>query len=244
MLVAIHAMDISQLAISLLQQRRSTPRLIADAIRLAIVRGQLAPGQPLGQEELAKQFGLSRAPIREALRHLEAEGLVVSYPHRGSVVAVLTADDVEEVFLIRLSVESTALRLSVPRMTDADLRRAEAVLEQTDSDPNPTHMGELNWGFHESIYSPCGLPRLLGMIKGLNINALRYQHIAFIALQLKEQSQRQHREILNACCARDVEGAVVTLERHLSESSKCIVSYVRQIEKAAPVQNSHSQLSR
>jgi DNA-binding GntR family transcriptional regulator len=240
----METINISQLATSVLQQRRSTPGLVADAIRLAIVRGQLAPGQSLGQEELARQFGLSRAPIREALRQLEVEGLIVSYPHRGAAVAVLTADDVEEVFLIRLSVETTALRLSVPKMTDADFRKAAAVLEQTDLDPNPTHMGELNWGFHESLYLPCGLPRLLGMIKGLNINTLRYQHIAFIALQLKEQSQRQHREILDACRAADVESAVRALESHLTESSTCIVSYVRQIEKGAQVRNFAAQISR
>ena len=76
------------------------------------------------------------------------------------------------------------------------------------------------------------------MIKGLNINTLRYQHVAFIALQLKEQSQRQHREILEACRKRDVEKAVGALERHLSESSECIVSHVRQIEKDAPAQGS------
>ena len=80
-------MDISKLATSVLQQQRSTPGLVADGIRLAILRGQLAPGQILKQEELAKQFQLSRAPVREALRQLEAEGLVVSYPHRGTVVA-------------------------------------------------------------------------------------------------------------------------------------------------------------
>ena len=97
------AIDISELAASVLQQQRSTPGLVADAIRLAIVRGQLAPGQSLRQEELAKQFGLSRVPVREALRQLEAEGLIVSYPHRGSAVAVLTANDVEEVFLVRVS---------------------------------------------------------------------------------------------------------------------------------------------
>lgn len=232
------AIDISELAASVLQQQRSTPGLVADAIRLAIVRGQLAPGQSLRQEELAKQFGLSRVPVREALRQLEAEGLIVSYPHRGSAVAVLTANDVEEVFLVRVSLESTALRLAVPKMTHDDIRRADAVLERTDSDSNPTHMGELNWEFHQSLYSPCGLGRLLGMIKGLNINTLRYQHVAFIALQLKEQSQRQHREILEACRKRDVEKAVGALERHLSESSECIVSHVRQIEKDAPAQGS------
>jgi len=228
-------MDITKLATSVLQQRRSTPSLVADAVRLAIVRGQLAPGQPLGQEELAKQFGLSRAPVREALRQLEAEGLVVSYPHRGCAVAVLTADDVEEVYLIRHYLESTALRLSVARMSEADLRRAESVLDGTDADPDATHMGELNWEFHESLYLPCGLPRLLGMIKGLNMNTLRYQHVAFIGLQLKKQSQIQHREMLAACQAQDTEGAVEALVRHLSESSTCIVSHLRQIENALQV---------
>ncbi len=223
-------MDISKLAASVLQKQRSTPGLVADAIRLAIVRGQLSPGQSLGQVELAKQFGLSRVPVREALRQLEAEGLVVSYPHRGTTVAVLTADDVEEVFLIRQALEKSALRLSVPKMTEADLRNAESILERTDADPNPTHMGELNWDFHETLYLPCGLARLLSMIKVLNLNTLRYQHVAFIALQLKEQSQKQHRQILEACRARDVERATAALEYHLSESSKCIVSHVRQIE--------------
>lgn len=235
-LVAMETIDIAKLALNVLQQQRSTPGLVADAIRLAILRGQLAPGQSLGQEELAKQFGLSRVPVREALRQLEAEGLIVSYPHRGSAVAVLTADDVQEVFLIRVSLESTALRLAVPKMTDEDIRRAEVVLERTDSDPNPTHMGELNWEFHENLYSPCGLPRLLSMIRGLNINTLRYQHVAFIALRLKEQSQHQHKEMLDACCHRDVEKAIGALERHLHESSNCIVSHVRQIEKDAQVQ--------
>ena len=88
-------MDISQLATSVLQQQRSMPGLVADGIRLAILRGQFAPGQVLRQEELAKQFGLSRAPIREALRQLEAEGLIVSYPHRGTVVAKFSPEEIE-----------------------------------------------------------------------------------------------------------------------------------------------------
>src|ERR1700739_2717322 len=112
-------MDISKLASSVLQQQRSTPGLFADAIRLAILRGQLAPGQVLKQEELAKQFGLSRAPVREALRQLEAEGLVISYPHRGTVVAELSPEEIEEVFFIRITLETTVLQLAVPRMTEA-----------------------------------------------------------------------------------------------------------------------------
>jgi DNA-binding GntR family transcriptional regulator len=226
--VAVKPMDISKLASSVLQQQRSTPGLVADGIRLAILRGQLAPGQILKQEELAKQFGLSRAPVREALRQLEAEGLVVSYPHRGTVVAELSPEDIEEVFLIRITLETTVLRLAVPKMTDPDFRRAEAVLDQTDNDPNPTHMAELNWAFHETLYVPAGLPRMLNIVKTLHNHALRYHLVGFVALDFKRESQGGHRQILEACRKRDGEGAVEALRAHLSESCRSIVSYVRQ----------------
>ena len=229
------SMDISKLATSVLQQQRSTPGLVADGIRLAILRGQLAPGQALRQEELAKQFGLSRAPVREALRQLEAEGLVVSYPHRGTVVAELSPEDIEEVFLIRITLETTVLRLAVPKMTDPDFRKAEAVLDQTDNDPNPAHSAELNWAFHESLYIPAGLPRMLNIVKTLHNHALRYHLVGFVALDFKRESQGGHRQILKACRARDGEGAVEALRVHLSESGKSIVSYVRQAISGATV---------
>lgn len=226
-------MDISKLATSVLQQQRSTPGLVADGIRLAILRGQLAPGQVLRQEELAKQFGLSRAPVREALRQLETEGLVVSYPNRGTVVAELSAEDIEEVFLIRITLEATALRLSVPKMTDSDFRKAAAVLDQTDNDPNPAHSAELNWAFHESLYAPAGLPKLLNIVRTLHNHALRYHLVGFIALDFKRDSQSGHRQILDACRRRDVDGAVTALTQHLSESGESIVAYVRQVRSGA-----------
>lgn len=230
---AVKPMDIRKLATSVLQQQRSTPALVADGIRLAILRGQLAPGQILKQEELAKQFQLSRAPVREALRQLEAEGLVVSYPHRGTVVAELSPEDIEEVFLIRITLETTVLRLAVPKMTDTDFRKAEAVLDQTDNDPNPAHSAELNWAFHQSLYVPAGLPRMLNIIRTLHNHALRYHLVGFVALDFKRASQAGHRQILEACRKRDQEAAVAALSLHLSESGASIVSYVRQAIGAA-----------
>ncbi len=238
MFVAVEPMDISKLATRVLQQQRSTPGLVADGIRLAILRGQLAAGQILKQEELAKQFGLSRAPVREALRQLEAEGLVVSYPHRGTVVAELSPEDIEEVFLIRITLETTVLRLAVPKMTDVDFRKAEAVLDQTDNDPNPTHLAELNWAFHESLYLPAGLPRMLNIVRTLHNHALRYHLVGFVALDFKRESQDGHRRILGACRKRSEEGAVEALRAHLSESAKSIVSYVRQAIGGATVADS------
>lgn len=221
-------MDISKLATSVLQQQRSTPGLVADGIRLAILRGQLAPGQVLKQEELAKQFGLSRVPVREALRQLEAEGLVVSYPHRGTVVAALSAEDIAEVFFIRTTLETTVLQLAVPKMTESDFLKAETVLDQTDRDPNPAHSAEQNWAFHEALYAPAGMPRLLSIVKTLHHHALPYHLVGFVAVDFKKESQNGHRRILGACRKRDAEAAVAALHAHLSESGKSIVSYVRQ----------------
>ena len=230
--VDVEPMDIAKLASSVLQQQRSTPGLVADGIRLAILRGQLAPGQTLKQEELARQFGLSRAPVREALRQLEAEGLVVSYPHRGTVVAQLSPEDIEEVFLIRIVLETTLLRLAVPKLSDLDLRKAESVLDQTDSDGNPAHSAELNWAFHETLYLAASLPRMLNIVKMLHNHALRYHLVGFVALDFKKQSQDGHRQILEACKSRDEAAAVAALSSHLSESGKSIVSYVRQAMNA------------
>jgi DNA-binding GntR family transcriptional regulator len=236
-------MDISKLATSVLRQQRSTPGLVADGIRLAILRGQLAPGQILKQEELANQFGLSRAPVREALRQLEAEGLVISYPHRGTVVAKLSPEDIEEVFLIRITLETKLLQLAVTKMTETDFRKAEAVLDQTDNDPNPAHSAELNWAFHETLYAAAGLPRMLNIVRTLHHHALRYHLVGFVAVDFKKASQDGHREILAACRKRDEEAAVTALRTHLSESGKSIVSYVRQAMAGAAVAES-SQLAR
>lgn len=221
-------MDITELATSVLRGQRSTPGLVADTIRLAILRGQLLPGQVLRQEELAKQFGLSRVPVREALRQLEAEGLIVSYPHRGAVVTSLTAEEIEEVYTIRRSLETTALRLAVPRMSDLDLRRAATIFDQAESNSTPAHMAELNWAFHESLYVPAKTPRLLGIIKTLHNHAMRYHQVFFAAPSFKSESQRGHQDILEACRAGNAKRAVTALDRHLSDSCHAIVSYVRQ----------------
>lgn len=221
-------MDISKLATSVLQQQRSTPGLVADGIRLAILRGQLSPGQILKQEELAKQFGLSRVPVREALRQLEAEGLVVSYPHRGTVVASLSPEDIAEVFFIRITLETTVLQLAVPKMTESDFLKAETILDQTDKNPNPAYSAEQNWAFHEALYAPAGMPRLLNIVKTLHHHALPYHLVGFVAVDFKKESQDGHRQILVACRKRDAEAAAVALRTHLSESGKSIVLYVRE----------------
>ena len=225
--------EFAALASSAFQNRKSASTVVCDTLRRAILRGQFSPGQLMPQEELARQFGISRAPVRDALRQLENEGLIVTHPHRGAEVAKLTAEELEEVFVMRESLECTALRLSVPRMTEADFSRAHTVLHQMDEDGDTAHMAELNWAFHESLYLASGLPRLLSMIRTLNNNALPYHHLGFVAVDIKSISQQGHREILRACLDRRVNEAVEALVNHLRDNGNLIVGHLRDLRQKA-----------
>ena len=111
---------------SRLHRATTTPDLIAESLREEILRGALAPGQALRQEELADRFGVSRLPVRDALLRLEAQGLVHVFPNRGAFVISLSADEVTEIYEMRLLLEGDILERAVPRMTPDDWRRIDA----------------------------------------------------------------------------------------------------------------------
>jgi DNA-binding GntR family transcriptional regulator len=219
--------DFAELASAAFQNQKSASMVVADTIRSAILRGHFFPGQAMPQEEIARKFKVSRAPVRDALRQLESEGLVVLHPNRGAEVVKLTGSDVQEIFLIRESLESTALRLSVPKMTEADFTKAEEILTRIDADPDPTHMAELNWEFHENLYRAASLPRLISMARTLNNNALPYHHLGYVKYNGKALSQQGHREILAACRARREGTAVEALLDHLRWSASLVIPHLQ-----------------
>ncbi|MES2186719.1 MAG: GntR family transcriptional regulator [Pseudomonadota bacterium] len=152
---------------------------VSKILRQAILEGALRGGQTLRQEELAKKFGVSRLPVREALLKLEGEGLVETQPRRGVVVTSLTAEDFEEILQMRLALESLALTLAAPRFTPEDTRAAGEILlrgrEGIDAVGAPdlgrefeSRWGDLNWEFHRRLYQPAAKPRLLATIENLH----------------------------------------------------------------------------
>src|SRR5438067_1086803 len=111
--------------------------------------------QPLRQDELSAQFGLSRIPVREALRQLEGEGLVTVIPHRGAVVSELSLGELQEICEIRIALETTALRLAIPHLDEDSLAHAEAILRATDATTDLLeHWSRNNWLFHSTLYTP------------------------------------------------------------------------------------------
>ncbi len=205
----------------------STPDLVRDALRKAIFSGELAAGMQLRQDELASRFGTSRIPVREALRQLESEGLVTLHPNRGAAVSSVSLEDVLELLEIRIGLECRALKLAIPNMVDADLDSAAEILGGYDNEPEPQKWGEMNWRFHETLYVPCNRPKLLSMIE------LNYGHVSrFVRLQVslaagKQQPNREHWAILDACRAGDANTAIKLLEEHIVHTQKSLAAAMR-----------------
>jgi len=132
---------------------------VTNAIRTAIIQGKLAPGEPLGQEYLANLFGVSRVPIRECLKQLASEGLVEVEPHKGAVVARLSLDELDELYGIIWSLETLAVRIGVPQLTDDDIASMAKIVAQMDRVDEPLDWYRTSVAFHRTILVASGWQR-------------------------------------------------------------------------------------
>lgn len=206
----------------------STRDLIAGSLRADIMQGKLRSEEPLRQDEIAARFGVSKIPVREALIQLKAEGLVTFFPNRGAVVSRLSPAEVDEIFVMRVALETTALRRAIPKLTIANLGQAEGILNTIDGEQNVARWGDLNWEFHATLYAPAGLPRLMDWVKRLHIHVARYLVIYLAGMDYQTVSQEEHRTILSACRQGDIEAATQHLAHHLQSASDHLVSFLAQ----------------
>ena len=219
-------MNLSELAANVLQKQRSTPDLIADALREAIIQGIFAAEQSLRQDEIAKQFGVSRIPVREALRQLEAEGLVKFYNNRGAVVSSLSSMEAQEICEIRIALETMAIKFAIPNLQEVDLEKAQSILDATATETDITRLGKLNWEFHSTLYAPAKRTRLLNMINNLHISIERYVRLQMTKINYLERSQKEHYLLLDACRNKDTSAATKLLRRHINGAAKELMIYL------------------
>lgn len=208
----------------------STADLIAQSLRADIMQGKLKSEQPLRQDEIAAKFGVSKSPVREALSQLKAEGLVTFFPNRGAAVSKLSPAEVDEIYIMRIALETAALKNAIPHLTVANLIQAEDILDAIDQEKNAAQWGELNWEFHATLYYPANLPRLMEWVENLHANVARYLVIYLSGLDYQMVSQNEHREILNACRHGDIEAATVHLTHHLQSASSHLIAFLNQRE--------------
>lgn len=220
-------MGLEEIVAEATDRYRTTQDMVAGGLRGAILGGALVGGEPLRQEELAERFGVSRIPVREALRQLEGEGLVAFYPHRGAVVTSLSPLEVEEITEIRVALEPLALRRAIPLMRDEDLERAREILDRIDLEEDlRATWGELNWRFHETLFAPAGRPRLSALIRSQHTACERY--IRFhLSLADYDKPQREHRELLELCRRGEASSAEALITRHIQDISVLLLQHLK-----------------
>ncbi|AZZ73708.1 GntR family transcriptional regulator [Pseudomonas sp. RU47] len=200
--------------------------VIEETLRSAILDGRLPCGTALRQQDLADLFGVSRMPVREALRQLEAQELLSVTAHKGAVVAPLIQGDATETYELRILLESEAMRQSVPLLTAADHARAAAYIEELEAQHDYTEIGRLNRLFHMALYSKAPNKRLLRLVEdGLNEEE-RFLRFNLEAMSLGKLSQDDHRAMLQAVQDRDTERSIELLEQHLNRGVEVITRYL------------------
>jgi DNA-binding GntR family transcriptional regulator len=191
---------------------------VHDHLKQEILANRFAPGTELLEVPLSAELGVSRGPVREALRSLEAEGLVRITPRRGAVVTSLTKHDFLDAYQVRESLEALAVRLAVPRLGEAALRSLEeriARMEEHAAAGDDDAFFEENSAFHEAFVVASANGVLVGVYRRLMAQMGPYRRPSARLRGNLERSVAEHREIVAAARARDVEGAVDLVLRHI-----------------------------
>ncbi|MGW0390512.1 GntR family transcriptional regulator [Streptomyces sp. NPDC003042] len=192
----------------------SRTQYVLDAIKRRILTGQLIPGQALVETELAAQFGVSKTPVREALKTLAGTGLVVMNQYKGVSVRMVDADMAREVYDVRLLLEPEALRRSVRR--GASLDAARQALERADLATDTAERSLANREFHRALYVPCGSPLLGRMLDEVRDQAALVSTVAWAADPSWQREAEEHREILRLALDADADGAALALHSHIA----------------------------
>ena len=202
---------------------------ILAVLREAIVEGVLAPEARLRQEDLATIFGTSRIPVREALRVLEYEGLAESEPNRGFAVTSLDADQIEEIYELRIVLESHATRLAIPLLTESDLTDLEDLYrEMQESERSDARLIKRE-RFYLRLYGVTARPHLIGLI-----SRLRQEVARSLRFKLVHDSPANHEAYFEAVKRGDADAACAELAMHYEKVAALLRRFIREAKAARP----------
>ncbi|ASP35489.1 GntR family transcriptional regulator [Labrenzia sp. VG12] len=197
---------------------------IAAAVEADILNGVFKPGEDLKQGDIAVRFAVSRIPVRDALQLLASRGLIEHVPNRRARIICLNRKEIDEVFDLRLLLETDCLRQAIGHLTPADLDRIDAALAHSNVDAGGSCWAEGDWLFHRTLYLPAGRMRQLAMIEDLR-RTCRI-HIAGYGILPSRTGKwlQDHEKIVAACHARSVDTAVALLSDHIEGARQTLVS--------------------
>ncbi|MDD3269609.1 MAG: GntR family transcriptional regulator [Syntrophomonadaceae bacterium] len=205
--------------------------LVLEAIREAIKEGILKPRERLMEIQLAEELGVSRTPIREALRKLELEGFIVMVPRKGAYVADISFKDIADVFEIRTALEGLAAGLAAERITDEELEAMERhLVEKADAifRQDMERLIEVDTKFHEAIYKASRNQRLWTIINNLREQIQRFRTTSLAYPGRMQQSLNEHRHLVEAIQARDPQLARQLAQEHIENAEQSMIESIKK----------------
>lgn len=207
--------------------------VVFNTLRQAILKGELAPGERLMEIQLAQKLGVSRTPIREAIRKLELEGLVLMIPRKGAEVAKISEKSLKEVLEVRRCLEEMAVELACQRMTEGDLRDLQKAAEnfrEAVTNGSAMKIAETDEAYHDAIYNGTRNNRLVSILNNLREQMYRYR-LEYI----KDEDKRQillieHDKILKALKSRHVAEAKAAMREHIDNQEITVLKNIKEHE--------------
>jgi DNA-binding GntR family transcriptional regulator len=213
---------------------RNASSVATELIRHAIIDGRLPPGRRLKEEELARELGISRTPVREALLMLQAEGLVDAAPNRGAAVRSHSAEDLNDLYQLRALLEGYSTRRAATRLPDGAIRELRASCERFDALlDNEAEMSELvdeNLVFHRTILESSGSTRLVTMVRQVIELPLVYRSYIWYSPEQQRISAHYHSQITRALEDRDAERAELVMKEHIYEARDLLLTHWQELE--------------
>ncbi|HEX5459954.1 MAG TPA: GntR family transcriptional regulator [Steroidobacteraceae bacterium] len=198
--------------------------MIAAELRSDLMAGGLPPGAELSQVVLAERFGVSRIPVRDALRILAGEGLVDIQPNRGAKAISLTPREVREIYDLRVLLECDCLRRAAANMTPGALEEIDRIRRKSDLDASTPGWAEGDWAFHQALYLPAGRLRQLAMIETLRRTCRLFVSAYATMPKKKPRWLDDHRAILQHLEAGETDRAVAVLRSHLEAAAEYLLA--------------------
>lgn len=215
-------------------ETRTLAEQVASRLREEVLAGRLAAGARLSQEGLAEQFAVSRVPVRDALRQLQAEGLVISQPRVGMSVAELSTKDLEELYDMRLALEPVVARLATPRLRDGDLVAMRRYLDVMNASSElSAEWFSAHADFHRALNARSDRERMCALVDSLREQTERYVRVYRTALERADELGAEHELIYGAAQGGDADAVAAAVHEHLALVRDRLVPYLRSLRPEA-----------
>lgn len=208
--------------------------VVFNTLREAILRGDLVPGERLMELQLAAKLGVSRTPIREAIRMLEQEGLAITIPRKGAIVAGMTEKDMQDVLEIREALEELSVQVACDKITDEEISQLQKNMknfEHSLKTGDLKKMAQADVEFHDVIYQATDNPKLISMLNNLREQMYRYRVEYLKNPENYKQLLDEHEAIYKGIMAKDKNAVTDMMRKHISNQVDVVKHIIREQEK-------------